>query len=215
MVEKKENTAIDKKEHIVNTAIELFADRGFEGTSMRDLAAAAEVNIAMINYYFGSKENLLNSIVEYRIGHAIDETEEIVKEKGLTSMEKIKKAIAKHIEYIRGNLKFNKVIFHEIMLSQRPETNKIFATLISKKGSIFIRLIEEGIKSGAFKQVDPQLTLFSIFGTVNQIYLSKTSCKIFINPKGNDEYDPNSDTQFQKRVSAYMNSLVDNLLLKK
>jgi len=34
----------DKKEHIINKAIELFAEKGFEGTSIRDLAAKAEVN---------------------------------------------------------------------------------------------------------------------------------------------------------------------------
>ena len=46
----------DKKEHIINHAVELFAEKGFEGTSIRDLAARAEVNVAMVNYYFGSKE---------------------------------------------------------------------------------------------------------------------------------------------------------------
>jgi AcrR family transcriptional regulator len=169
----------------------------------------------MINYYFGSKENLLNSIVEYRVGHSIDEMEEIVKEKELSPIEKIRKTIAKHVEYMKSDLKFHKVMYHEIMLSQRPETNKIFAKLIAKKGVILINVIEEGIKSGAFKNVDPQLTLLSIFGTVNQIYLSKVSCKIFVNPKGNEEYDPNTDLHFQKRVSTYLNHLVDNLLLKK
>jgi AcrR family transcriptional regulator len=46
---------MDKKTHIIETAIELFAEKGFEGTSIRDLATKADVNVAMINYYFGSK----------------------------------------------------------------------------------------------------------------------------------------------------------------
>ncbi len=56
----------DKKTHIINHAIDLFAEKGFEGTSIRDLAARADVNVAMVNYYFGSKEKLFESIVEER-----------------------------------------------------------------------------------------------------------------------------------------------------
>jgi AcrR family transcriptional regulator len=51
----------DKKEHIMHVAMELFAEKGFEGTSIRDLAQKADVNIAMVNYYFGSKEKPLNN----------------------------------------------------------------------------------------------------------------------------------------------------------
>jgi AcrR family transcriptional regulator len=54
MVDEKEST----KEKILNTAHKLFADHGFDGASIRDIATAAEVNVASINYYFNSKENL-------------------------------------------------------------------------------------------------------------------------------------------------------------
>ena len=213
MVEKKEYTTIDKKEHIVNTAIELFADRGFEGTSMRDLAAAAEVNIAMINYYFGSKENLLNSMVEYRVGYSLEALEEIVKDNTLTPLKKIRKAVAIHLESVRENLKFHKIVYHEIMLSQRPETNEVLRKLLTKKKQTLVNIIEEGIKSGDFRSVDIQLTLASIFGVVNQVYLSKTICKMYTND--DPSYDPYTDAKFQKRISDYMNNLIDSLLLNK
>ena len=48
----------DKKEHIINAAIPLFAEKGFEGCSIRDLAARADVNVSMINYYFGKIKNM-------------------------------------------------------------------------------------------------------------------------------------------------------------
>lgn len=61
--------SVDKREHIINTAIKLFASKGFEGTSIRDLAAAADVNVAMVNYYFGSKEKLFESMVEHNVAY--------------------------------------------------------------------------------------------------------------------------------------------------
>jgi AcrR family transcriptional regulator len=49
---------INTKEHILSVATDLFAKNGFEGTSVRDIANQAEVNLAAINYHFQNKENL-------------------------------------------------------------------------------------------------------------------------------------------------------------
>jgi len=51
-------TTLSTKEKILETAAELFAEKGFDGTSVRDIAKAAEVNLAAINYHFKNKENL-------------------------------------------------------------------------------------------------------------------------------------------------------------
>lgn len=48
----------DTKTRILKAASKLFAEKGFEGTSIRDIAAAAEVNLAAINYHFKNKNNL-------------------------------------------------------------------------------------------------------------------------------------------------------------
>jgi AcrR family transcriptional regulator len=49
---------IDTKEKIIETAGELFAQKGYEGTSVRDIAAMADVNLASINYHYENKQNL-------------------------------------------------------------------------------------------------------------------------------------------------------------
>ena len=55
---------IDTKNRIVDTAIALFAKKGFAATGLRELANEAEVNLAMINYFFGSKKGLLKDILD-------------------------------------------------------------------------------------------------------------------------------------------------------
>ena len=54
------------RERILDTAERLFAERGISGTSLRALTRAAEVNLASVHYYFGSKEALLDAVVERR-----------------------------------------------------------------------------------------------------------------------------------------------------
>ena len=50
------------KDRLVNAAEELFCERGFKGTSIRDIAASAGCNIASVNYYLGSKEKLYEEV---------------------------------------------------------------------------------------------------------------------------------------------------------
>lgn len=47
----------DKQIEILLVAEKLFSEHGFDGTSIRDIAKEANINIAMISYYFGSKKN--------------------------------------------------------------------------------------------------------------------------------------------------------------
>ena len=65
----------DKQIEILNVAERLFAEEGFDGTSVRDIAKNANVNVAMISYYFGSKEKLLDTSPinlqksKFKLGH--------------------------------------------------------------------------------------------------------------------------------------------------
>ncbi len=45
----------------------LIAKKGFEGTSVRDISAKANINVAMISYYFGSKEKMMVNLYQYRV----------------------------------------------------------------------------------------------------------------------------------------------------
>ena len=53
----------ETKSKIMDAARILFADHGFEGTSIREIAKVAEVNVASINYHFSNKDNLFTSIL--------------------------------------------------------------------------------------------------------------------------------------------------------
>jgi AcrR family transcriptional regulator len=55
------------KDRILGAAEELFAQFGFAGTSLRQVTSRADVNIAAVNYHFGSKENLVNEVFRRRM----------------------------------------------------------------------------------------------------------------------------------------------------
>jgi TetR/AcrR family transcriptional regulator len=69
----------DCRENIISSAIPLFAAKGLNGVSVRDLARAAEVNLSMISYYFGGKEGLYAAVLteQFAILGKLDEIEQM------------------------------------------------------------------------------------------------------------------------------------------
>ena len=61
------NGAAGTKERLLDAAEALFMEHGFEATSLRLITAAAEVNLAAVNYHFGSKEELFQAILTRRL----------------------------------------------------------------------------------------------------------------------------------------------------
>ena len=59
----------DKHIQIIETAEQVVPKKGYEATTVRDIAEQAGVNIAMISYYFGSKEKLLEAVFNHRMGN--------------------------------------------------------------------------------------------------------------------------------------------------
>ena len=57
----------EKQIKILDVAEELIAKKGFDGTSVRDICSQANINVAMISYYFGSKEKMMSYLYQYRV----------------------------------------------------------------------------------------------------------------------------------------------------
>ncbi|MFL9484698.1 TetR/AcrR family transcriptional regulator [Chitinophagaceae bacterium LWZ2-11] len=201
----------DKKEHIVNVAIELFADRGFEGTSIRDLAAAAGVNIAMVNYYFGSKEKLFEAMVEYKSSFIREKLEAIVNDEGKSEIEKVDAMIDNYVDRLLTQHKYHRVIHHELMLQQREELHNNIINVFARNKEVMQAIIETGIKKKVFKPVDALLTIVSMLGTINQVLLSKPMCKLMIDH--DEDFDPYTDPAFKERLTKHIKQLMHSHLL--
>ena len=67
MIVQSVNSSGSTKERILGAAEALFAQRGFDGASLRQLTAAAGVNLAAVNYHFGSKEKLVEQVFRRRL----------------------------------------------------------------------------------------------------------------------------------------------------
>jgi AcrR family transcriptional regulator len=68
-----ENRTVDTRERILDAGERLFMAHGYEGTSMRQITGEAGVNLAAVNYHFGSKESLMQEVFRRRLDWLNDE----------------------------------------------------------------------------------------------------------------------------------------------
>ena len=99
---------IDTKELMLDAAEALFAEHGYEGTTTRMLAKEAGVNIAMVSYYFGSKEKLFEALVESRAGVLRDKLISLT-ERDIDPWTKIELIVDYYVERIISNRNFHRI----------------------------------------------------------------------------------------------------------
>lgn len=158
---------MDKREHIIQKTIELFSENGFDNTSIREISNRAQVNVAMVNYYFGSKLKLFEAIMEYKSNYLKTRLEELQANTDLDEMEKIKVIIDEYATRILSNPHFHRVMHQELLLKTRPDNIAIIKKLFAKNYQIIRNILEEGIRKKIFRDVDSQLTISTLFGTIN------------------------------------------------
>ncbi len=124
--------AIDTKERILDVAEHLFADSGFTATSLRDITSAAGVNLASVNYHFGSKEGLLSAVLHRRIGPLnerrlarLDEIERFTREHA-PNVDEILRAFLTPPFELRAELGVRGATFTRLMGRVHTETNDDF-----------------------------------------------------------------------------------------
>jgi AcrR family transcriptional regulator len=159
----------DKQIQIIEIAERLFAERGFDGTSVRDIAHEAGVNIAMISYYFGSKEKLMEALLEWRVGEIKIRVESLIKDDRFTPLEKVNMLIDEHIERAIQKKSFHKIMVSVQVTNKNPSILKAANQVKIRNAKVIAELIKDGQKKGVFKKnIDLILMLNTLVGTVNQ-----------------------------------------------
>jgi AcrR family transcriptional regulator len=161
----------DKKTCILMAAEKLFSDLGYDGTSTRMIAKESGANMAMINYYFGSKDGVFQEIISDRMNKFNAELVTINEEK-VSYFEKLSRVVEGYSNRILDNVAFHKMMQMELSLSQRPEVFSKIKEAMAKNLQVIENLINEGISDGIFRKVDVRMFIATIMGTISSVAIS-------------------------------------------
>ncbi len=164
----------DKKLQILLAAEKLFAVKGYEAATVRDIADEAGVNLAMISYYFGSKEKMMESLFQDRMISTKLRVEQLLSDNTINPFEKVEIMLDEYIKKVLGNPSFYKIILCEQVMKKSPEVIQLLRSLKLGYAAMFAELVKEGQKKKVFKKnIDVVLALSTMTGTVTQIMIGK------------------------------------------
>ncbi|RZK62844.1 MAG: TetR/AcrR family transcriptional regulator [Pedobacter sp.] len=202
---------VDKKQAILDAAEKLFCETGYEGTSTRQISKESGANMAMINYYFGSKEGVFIEIMNNRIEGFASQLK-IINEDKISALEKLHKVIEGYANRIFSNIAFHKMMHRELSLTQRPDMYDKIKNAMSRNMSLLDRIIIDGIEDGSFGNVDVRMIIATIMGTLTNVVIAPHKIS---NDKAIDLSNPKENKIIKERVVAHLQNLVTVYLTSK
>lgn len=159
----------DKITEIVNAARYLFSSKGYEATSMRDIAEVVGLQAGSLYAHIASKEELLFEIIDVASDRFIAEVVPILTDTDVEVSERLRLAMQVHLRVVSDNLDSATVFFHE----WRSLTGERREIALKKRGRYerqFVQLIREGQQSGVFRGIDERFASIGILSLLNWTY---------------------------------------------
>ena len=198
---------ISKEENILLNAEKLFAEKGFEGTSTREISKEANVNISMISYYFGSKEKLLEKIFEFRMNESLSFSKEILINESLNEWEKLNIVIDRYIERVKTLRPFYLIMQREQLANKNPFICEFMKDSKKTFLAIYTELIDKGLQRKIFTK-KPRLEFLhsTISGTIFTAFNTLPVYKEFLNG------DENYENEYFEEIKTHIKSILKHLV---
>jgi len=150
---------------ILRAAAAQFHARGFEGTRMHQIAAAAGIGKSSLYHHFRGKQELLFEILRHTVEMAMAGLREIA-DSDLPATERLRLAVRHHVTNLVEDLD-NVACFVEEGRALAPQHREAYIAQRDAYEGYFRRIIEEGAARGEFDPVDVRLAGFAILGMCN------------------------------------------------
>ena len=147
---------------LLEVAGRLFAERGFDGVSIRDITREAGVNLGAVTYHFGSKVELFRAIIIEKtkplseIGRRIAQTDQ-------PPREKLSQLLHESALHILNRDPYLKAFFAEAMQGGERLSQECLEPLV-QRNRLIASIIQEGIDSGVFRACDVEGATWAFFG---------------------------------------------------
>lgn len=200
----------DKQIDIIKIAEKLFAEHGFDGTSIRQISKEAHINVAMVSYYFGSKEKLLEALIMYRIADFRSLLADVIAEKK-APLETLDAIVALIVKRMHNNRRIYKIVNIEYSNNTRQIDFESYLKEKEENLKIIESFVKSGQESGHFtKNVNIKLLTATIIGTYFQFYYNKKFYQSILNITNNDALDYYVHHELTQHIQHTLKALLTN-----
>jgi AcrR family transcriptional regulator len=164
-----------KKEQIQKAALKQFSLHGFDKTTMDNIAESIGMKKASLYYYYKNKESIFQSVIEDEFDLFIKKVEKRQINMS-TSGEKLRCIFITHLELFHNRY----TVFDlsvKLMTGAKSIMYKMHKNCRDREIALIISILREGIKSGEFKECDPQITAETIHPLIGALLFREMQSK--------------------------------------
>lgn len=210
---KKQNLS---KRKIINSAIILFANKGFESTSTREICRHAGVNLSLIPYYFGNKAglyiNIIENVVNFGLNYLKEEIDKTNNVCDLSQSEKInlyRSLLVKYADFLYSeNVPGTFVV---LIIKEQTVSHSKFSEIYSQKISILYGALRKTLASILDKNENDKSIIMEVSSIIGQILGYKLVERATLDGLKQDFYTKDDRAKVKKFVYSYINNCVDCL----
>ncbi len=202
-----------KEEHIMMVAEKLFAANGYNGTSVRDIAAKAKVNVSMISYYFGSKENLLEELFKWRMDEGLNFAKNILENDELSEIQKLESFVDNFVSRVQRLRDFFLLVHTQQVISHNKSIQNFLKDYKINYIEINQKIVEQGLEKGIFtKRPSYHLLQCTISGTIFNAMHGIKMYKEYLKKHNSDFDEKHYENQYFQEVSSHVKSIVRSMV---
>lgn len=198
----------NKKQKVIDAAVELFNAKGFDGTSVRDIAARADVNVALISYYFGGKnallEGLMTSFYEGYIEAITSVCEKLDKK---SAKDVLLEMIRNALDYQQEHVQLARFVHREVTLDSTL-VREVMTTYLMKEKFCYEQVFKVGMKRREFHRHPIDLLILQLRELLLTPYLHPQYIREVYHLMPQETY-------FKKRYARYLFHWVDSYVCLK
>ncbi len=199
----------EKQIKILDVAEELIAKKGFDGTSVRDICSKANINVAMISYYFGSKEKMMSYLYQYRV----QRTKESFSEFAQTIKEGKPEMQMKEIVNYVISLLFKYSYFHGFVTQEMRSLDNVKDDLLEFYQTCVIRIeevVKRGIVSGVFHNAPKSEDILTmIIGSALFVIRNKNFYEQYVPTNNEAQYQKESEQKLKNSILLSVFAILD------
>lgn len=185
---------------LLASARRLFARRGFDGASVRDITRDAGVNLGAITYHFGSKRELYGAVLQEVLSPLVDQVGAVAAAKR-ASLDRLARVIDVFFEHLAANPDMPRLLLQEIAAGKTPPPEVL--GIVRRNAGHVVRIIEEGRTEGTIRPGHPLLSALSVVS--QPIYLAIVA-PLIREVGGIDLSDPSARGAVADHVKAFVSA---------
>lgn len=161
---------VNMREKMVEAATILFTNKGFDGTSVREIAKKAGGNVSLISYYFGGKQGLLEALMTDYLEGYLAILELTVKKKHDNAFSKVMEMADQSLLYMKDNHLQARFALREMTLDSTL-IREVTTTYLMKEKYLYSIVLKKGMQEGVFNKLPLNWTIMQFRGMVMMPFL--------------------------------------------